>query len=475
MQLFNGSFVRAVWLLASLVPTIFLLCLFALIFYAAPEHDDFCFFYRNVHDGFLQTVVGTYFGWNGRIVPILLMQLPAAIDKDAGIGILPAYSITLAICMVVFLAGVGFAMVRAWPGLPVPATLFLGLAFAGAILGATPSIHDLLYWLPGILSYVPPGIVSILILGECVRALDRKSEFSWLGTLGMAVVGFIAATCNEYTGVWLIGMLASSLLARRYLGQELQVSHHALIGTAILIGWGIVVLAPGNNVRLTATGGTRDLVFAMRGALKFALLDLRTFLLSPTVIGWSVVVTAVTLAEPESIKPAHPRGALLAVGVIILCLVCYYFEYFTHQFTTGLHLVERAQNQALILLFFGLTLSVSLVARTYRHYLRKRLVLGSSLSLASVALPMALAGLMAVSFYLSSTGSRLRNESETFYPYWQESVARDGLLATSPEPIVVVRKHKWTPSVITASDVTDSTVCIESFYHKSKITPAEAL
>src|SRR5258705_8217143 len=41
---------------------------------------------------------------------------------------------------------------------------------------------DLLYWLPGILSYVPPGIVSILILGECVRALDRKSEFSWLGT-----------------------------------------------------------------------------------------------------------------------------------------------------------------------------------------------------------------------------------------------------------------------------------------------------
>jgi hypothetical protein len=121
-------------------------------------------------------------------------------------------------------------------------------------------------------------------------------------------------------------MLANSLLARRYLGQELQVSHHASIAAATLIGSAILVLAPDNSVRLAATGGMPDLNF--------------------------VVVTAVTLAEPESMRLTHPRGALLAVGVAIVCLVFCYFDYFTHQFTTGLRLVGRAQNEALILVSF---------------------------------------------------------------------------------------------------------------------------
>jgi len=359
-------------------------------------------------------------------------------------------------------------MIRMWPGLPVRTVLFLGLAFAAAILGATPSIHDLLYWLPAIACYVPAGIISILILGECVRALDRESEFSWLGTLGMAAGGFVAATCNEFTAVWLFGMLASSLLARRYLGQKLQISHHVWIAAVILVGWAIVVFAPGNSVRLAATGGIRDLGYVIPRALNYALIDLGVFLLSPTVIAWSVVVTAVTLAEPDSIRRAHPRGALLALGVAFVCLVCCYFEYFAHHVATGGRLVERAQNEALILLFFGLTLSISLLARAYRRELRQGFALGSSLSLESVALPAVLAGLMAGSLYMSSTASQLRTQREAFYPFWEESVARDRMLATSPEPIVAVRKHKWTPSVLTNADVTDSPDCIASYYHTNQ-------
>lgn len=476
VRLFTDAFIRPAWLLASLVPTIFLLCLVALIFYAAPEHDDFCFFYRYVHDGFMQTVMAMYSGWIGRIGPVLLMQLPAAIAKDVGTGILPAYSITLVACMVVFLAGVGFAMVRAWPDLPVRPVLFLGLAFASTILGATPSIHDLLYWLPAVVCYVPPGIISILILGECVRALDRESEFSWLATLSMVIGGFFAATCNEFTAIWLIGMLASSLLARRYFGQELQVSYHALIAAAILIGWAIVVLAPGNNARLAAVGGGSDLSYAIRDGLKFALIGLRRVLFSPATLGWLFVVAAVTLAGPDPAKQANPRGRLLALGIAIICLGCWYFEYFVHQFVTGQRLVERAQNEALILLLFGATLTVSILVRTYRQELRQRFTLrGSPLTLDSMALPAALAALMAASLYMSSTASQLRAEREAFYPFWQESVARDRMLATSPEPIVVVRKHKRIPSVVANADVDESTVCIAAFYHKSQIIPTDAL
>jgi hypothetical protein len=161
--------------------------------------------------------------------------------------------------------------------------------------------------------------------------------------------------------------------------------------------------------------------------------------------------------------------------VAIVCLVCCYFEYLAHHLTTGVRLVERAQNEALILLFFGITLSISLLARAYRRELRQWVALGGSLSLGSVALPAALAGLMLASLYTSSTASQLRTERETFYPFWQESVARDRMLATSLEPIVTVRKHEWKPSVLTNWDVTANTGCIAAYYHKSKIIPAEAL
>ena len=103
-----------------------------------------------------------------------------------------------------------------------------------------------------------------------------------------------------------------------------------------------------------------------------------------------------TLAGPDPAKQANPRGRLLALGIAIICLGCWYFEYFVHQFVTGQRLVERAQNEALILLLFGATLTVSILVRTYRQELRQRFTLhGSPLTLDSMALPAALAALMA--------------------------------------------------------------------------------
>ncbi len=466
--------IRAGWIFANLVPIVFLLCLFALIFFAAPEHDDFCFAYLNVHDGFVQTVIGFYYGMSARIVPFLLIQLPGAMSAAAGISILSAYSMTLVACMVVFMAGTAFAVVRAWPDRSGPSVLFLSLAFPAAVLGATPSVHDLLYWLPAVACYIPPALVSILILGECVRALDRATGFSRLATLNMAIAGFIAAICNEFTGIWLVGMLAGSLLARRTFGQKLQIKHHLLIAALVLIGWTFVVMAPGNSVRMATNSGTGLIGHSLYASLRFSLIGLGRFLREPAVIGWLAVAAIATLAA-EPTRPAHPRGRLLALGIAALCLACCYFEYFAHEFSTGVRIVERAQNQALILLLFGLTLSVSLLVRAYRPQLRQRfMAAGLRLAVNSAVLPTSLAMLMVASLGLSSTSLRVLSERESFYPFWRESVARDRLLATSPEAIVTVRKHTWTPSTLTSSDVTDNIGCIAAYYHKSAIIPAEA-
>lgn len=466
--------VRAAWIFACAFPAILLLFLFALTLYATPEHDDFCFAYTNAAEGFVRTALSFYQGVTGRLVPLFLAQIPAVLSRAMGSSLLAGYSVTMSVAALIFLAGTALAMARAWPhvrGLPL---LFLCLAFAAAILGSSRSVRDLLYWLPAVVCYVPSGLVSILILGECVRALDQESEFSGLATFGMALGGFLAALCNEFTGVWLVGFIASSMLARRVFGQNMQIRSHVLIAAVVLIGWLIVVLAGGNTYRMAAFSGAARLGHSLIEALRYSMVGLGQVLREPAIIGWLIAVGAVTLAAPEPARPANPRSSLLALGVILITLACCYFEYFAHHYSTGVRIVERAQNEALILLLFGATLTVSLLVRAHRAKLRETLLRGRApLPLDSTALPLLLGGLMAASLGLSKTGFLIYAEHAGLSPFRQESLARDRLLATSREPVVIVPKHRWTPSLLMSADANVNTGCLAGWYGKSDLIVVE--
>ena len=208
------------WALCSLFPAVFLFLLFALTSLSAPEHDDFCFADLYARHGFIHTVWIYYHTQSGRILALWLTQVPPALSAATGVSLLSAYSLTMAVSAALFLAATALAMVRAWPRTAALQLVFLTLAFASAILGAAPSVRDLLYWLSAVTCYVPPALITILILGECVRALDKETGFSWLLSFAMALSGFGAALGNEFTGVWLLLILSASLCARYHLGQQ---------------------------------------------------------------------------------------------------------------------------------------------------------------------------------------------------------------------------------------------------------------
>ena len=462
---------KTAWLLAALIPATFVVWLFMLVVYAAPQYDDFCYFAWYTQDGLIHTIISSYFGFQGRILPFVMMQVPSLISKQIGIGILPAYSIALAIFMLAFVSGCAFAIVRAWDGLPLPVAVFMVFTFVSALLGATPDVRDLLYWNTAVACYVPPGIISAVILGECVRAVHRDATFSWLGAVAMAIGGFLATICNEYTGPWILGIVGSSFFARSYLGQERQVRHHALIAAAVLVGTAVVFLAPGNTIRLGTTGGLRlhDIGYLAPRAMIYALHDLGRCLQSPTVIVWSMIVAAVALSHPA--RRAPQRSGLLSMGVVIVCLGCCYFEYLTAHLSTGVRLVPRAQNQALILLLIGLTWSIALWMRMPR--VRNCFTMFSPISLNSVALPVILGSVYAVSLFSSETAIQLRTQQATFEPFRQENIDRDRILKTSPETTVVIRKHSWKPSLLFEYDMDMATGCIGSYYRKTiEVVPA---
>jgi hypothetical protein len=445
------------WLLAALIPVAFVLWLFTMVIYAAPEYDDFCYFSWYTENGLIHTVLSSYFGFQGRVLPFVMMQVPSLISKQIGIGILPSYSITLAIYMLALVAGCAFAIVRAWDNLPLPVAVFIIFTFVSSILGATRDLHDLLYWVAALACYIPPGIISAIILSECIRAVDQDKTISWSDAAAMAIGGFLATICNEYTGPWIIGIIVSSFLGRTYLGQARQVGHHILIAIAVLVGIAVVLLAPGNAIRLGISGGVRlhDIGYLAPRAMNYAIIDLSVFFLSPTVIVWSLIVAVVTVSGPA--RPAHHRSGLLALGVAVVCLSCCYFQYLTAHLATGVRLVPRAQNQALILLFVGLTWIIALLMRIPR--VRDSLTTFFPISLNSVV--------------SSATGILIRAQHATFEPFRQENVERDRLLRTSPEATVVLRKHSWKPSLLFDYDVDMATGCIESFYRKKiEVVPA---
>ncbi|WP_407118297.1 hypothetical protein [Bradyrhizobium sp. LMG 9283] len=92
---------------------------------------------------------------------------------------------------------------------------------------------------------------------------------------------------------------------------------------------------------------------------------------------------------------------MLAAGIILLCLTCCYFEFFAHAYSTGIRLVERAQNQALVLLLFGTTLAAAMLARVWRP----------NLVPATPMAPVLLAGLVGASLVFSPAGRLLRTEA----------------------------------------------------------------
>jgi len=75
-------------------------------------------------------------------VPLLLMQVPAAISDATGIDYFLCYAGTLAIFQILFAAAIIFLMVRMWPPASIPQSVCIGAAFAATILSQAPSLRE---------------------------------------------------------------------------------------------------------------------------------------------------------------------------------------------------------------------------------------------------------------------------------------------------------------------------------------------
>jgi Family of unknown function (DUF6056) len=459
-----------VWILATLVPAAFLARLFALTLYAIPESDDFCLSFQNAAYGFIETARIWYVSAVGRIVPLFLIQIPAAISGASGLDYFLSYTATLAALEISFAAAMLLVAFRLWPEAKPWQNVFMAVALLAVTLSRLPSLREMLFWLPGVTCYTVPGAIVAIMLVEFVRAAEANTRIGRRTTGALVIASFVASLCNEFTPAWLVGLVLCSLIIRAVYRQDLQIREHAIIGLAALVGFLIMLFAPGNAVRIGQ--------FPLAGDLKRSLVegyrDTRVHFRGAQWL-WLVVVAIFSVMEPETSKVSTGKRLLLAVLVPMFCLACGFLAFFAAQYSTGSLLAARAQNQVLMLLLVGSTISVAVLSRSIRTAV-------SSMTTRPIMLPHYAQSIVAIllgAFLIlplnnSETARVVRSDRSSLRAFWLESLERHARLTLSMEPEAVVPRHSVSPSTLVGEDLGENPSrlpndCVARFYGKKSV------
>jgi hypothetical protein len=229
-----------------------------------------------------------------------------------------------------FAIAIGWLTFRLWPRATLPEGIFFSAALMGVMLSEAPSIREMLYWLPGVACYTLPACIVILVLWEFIHSVEETERIHVSGTAALAGGCFVASLCNEFSGPWIFGILIGSLFTRLIFRSELQIKVHAVTGVATLIGFAVLLLAPGNTVRMGQFPVAGDLIGSIKAGYTDYRLDLKLLLAQPTLLTWLGVVFLFTIVQPEPKRVETSKRLFLAILTFPLCLACGYLAYFTH-------------------------------------------------------------------------------------------------------------------------------------------------
>jgi hypothetical protein len=465
---------RYLWLCASLVPLWFVGRLLFLALSSIPESDDFCF---SDKAGFIETVIQWYRHVGGRVVPLSLMQVPAKLGRVIDVDYFAFYALFLFLLAVCFALAMLFVARRLWSQKSWPEQMFLGLLFAAVLVSIAPSLHEMLYWLPGVSCYTLPEALLILIVAELSLAFVRKRKIGAAAIYWLAPACFFASLCNEFTPLWvlgwILGSLALSLIAQR---DDVQAVEHAILALVTIAAASIVLLAPGNAVRRAqfAAGGALDQSLNLAGT-DFAQSIGQVFG-APEVIVLLLGITAFSLSRPERQSAGLGRVILIVAYLLLGAALCAYAAHFIGRYAAAENLASRARNEVLGLLVASLTFAVCFASNWIGSRMRAALPftipLESPLASALIAVALCSASWWALSGGAAS--QRIDRDRASIAPYWLASMARHAELSLSVESDVVVLPHLVFPPVLASQDVGEDPSrlpndCMARFYGKQVV------
>ena len=223
--------------------------------YTRFHADDFCMAGDAIHLGLASMLVKWYTTWTGRFMFILGTGL-FGLGGPKLAGWLPA------LAAVTWLIGIAWAVLPLikrsdWPHPRWLAILAAGLALL-VLLSSIPNLFQSFFWQDGMVNYSLPLIGLTYCIGIILRAWLEHTH-----TLSTCIVLFVLAfLCGGFTesftamevALFTLALLISLILGDR--PSRLRLS--PILSAALLGGLAamlVVVIAPGNLVRIQAVGG----------------------------------------------------------------------------------------------------------------------------------------------------------------------------------------------------------------------------
>ena len=217
--------------------------------------------------------IAFYYTWSGRVVNNTLSQLFVWAGKDV-FNIFNALASVLLVLEMYWCANKGKVVFRfnanrlAW--------LFL---FFWVF---TPSFPSVVFWLVGACHYLWPAVFVTGFLIPFIHKyyfFEQTVEKQNLFSFGMFLFGIIAGCTNENSACWLILLLLVFILKNRKLQTIESWMYLGLAG--LVLGYGLLMLSPGNYARLLATHDTNwfNLATIKENLLAFARTLVYQFLL----------------------------------------------------------------------------------------------------------------------------------------------------------------------------------------------------
>lgn len=333
-------------------------------FYAQPVVDDFDFANKLLNEGFVESQISWYTGWTGRYASSALISL-----FIMGSNLINDYwqvPVLLILCTPLAFASIIYFLAE--EKLSVWQSFNWGLFFTCLYLAGIPSTAETFYWLSGGITYQLGNILFLTLTATVVNMAYNPSgtwvaklRFIFACILVMAVAGMNETIMSAEILFLMIMMLIC------FINKGKGRAMYLTLFLISLASFTIVLLAPGNEKRLSCFPNAHNLSFSLWSSIKKGAVDTACWGLTPSLLIATVIAVPTAISCIESIRPGYKFGknAIAFIFIGWMLMVSLYFPSF---YSMGTAPPLRTHSVMYVIFIFWWFYSVTVIYSLYTNY-----------------------------------------------------------------------------------------------------------
>lgn len=245
-------------------------------FYSRPLADDYCFSERIKNEGFLKGLSSFYQEISNRYGAFLFISLTEWAGEKA-IHFLPALMVAFLFFSFFYFIKKLLVLIDLTHSNLIP--FLLSALFVFLVLFQAPNLFQSLYWRSGMASYFAPLPFFYLILGLMLRQISTANSAQthrWLFSALVFLLAFFSGGMSEtYAAFQSISLILCIILYLLLVNWRAPFKSFLLVTAGALLGslaaMAVMVLAPGNQLRLNALPQAGNLWIVLQLSFHYAL------------------------------------------------------------------------------------------------------------------------------------------------------------------------------------------------------------